>query len=480
MPRDLILLLDISGSMRGRPLDQARAVAAALVGSLRPVDQLEMIAFASRPTRWKARPTAATDGAREDALGWLSALRAHGGTEMHSGILAALEPLREGAQRQVILVTDGLIGQESQIVAEILHRLPAGSRVHTVGVGSGVNRSLTGPAARAGRGLEVVIGVDEAPHDAAARLLRRTSAPLVVDLQVSGSALVEVAMDRLPDLFAGAPARIPVELRPEGGLVVLQGTTPGGPWEATVSVPALSERDAGVARHVARERVEDLELQIAAGERQEVDARIEAIALAAGIASRLTAWIAVSSEATVDPTAPTRTETMPHALPHGMCAEGVGLRRAPAVAAGMAAMAPEMLGVAQRATTRSSRGRKRKQSPPPPAPRAADGRPGFLDRARRVFKRPAPPTEPARIVQRRDDRLVLERDTNRRRIWRLPATVVIVLANGERVTATVDTTSSTAAGTMARGATVRLVLRLDAPLAAEPTHIEMAPEVWTL
>ena len=95
------------------------------------------------------------------AQAWLSKLVASGGTEMRSGILAALEPLRDGAQRQVVLITDGLIGSEDEVLRAITTKLPKGSRVHTVGVGSAVNRSLTQPAARAGRGVELVFGLGE-------------------------------------------------------------------------------------------------------------------------------------------------------------------------------------------------------------------------------------------------------------------------------------------------------------------------------
>jgi Ca-activated chloride channel family protein len=164
--RDLVVLLDTSGSMTGEPLAQARRVVAALVESLTPADRLELIAFSSAPRRWRAAPAEATEAARADALGWLARLRAGGGTEMRHAVDEALRPLRPDAQRQVVLVTDGQIGFESEIVASVLAQLPPGSRLHTVGVGSAVNRSLTGPAARAGRGHEVVIGIGERTRSA--------------------------------------------------------------------------------------------------------------------------------------------------------------------------------------------------------------------------------------------------------------------------------------------------------------------------
>ncbi len=331
LARDLILLLDTSGSMHGEPLAQARRIGAALIDTLGERDRLEMVAFASGVERWKRRPVAMDRRGRERALGWLASRRADGGTEMRSGILEALSTLRPDAQRQVILVTDGLIGFEEEIVREILDRLPRGCRVHTVGVGSGVNRTLTRGAARAGRGEEVILGIGEDPERAARRLCARTDAPLVVDLELSGEALVEHAPAKLPDLFAGAPALVSLRLRPEGGLLRVRGKTAFGVWEQRLEVPAAAP-DVGepaVATLYGRERVEDLETRRAAGgEVDDVDAAIEALGLRFSIATRLTSFIAIADEVSVDPGDPSRRVPMPHELPHGMSAEGVGLRPA--------------------------------------------------------------------------------------------------------------------------------------------------------
>ena len=94
VPRDLVLLLDTSGSMHGEPLSQARRVAIALVQSLGDADSLQMVSFSSRVSHWQPEPRRSHAATRRDAIAWLDALEAGGGTEMHQGILAALEPLR--------------------------------------------------------------------------------------------------------------------------------------------------------------------------------------------------------------------------------------------------------------------------------------------------------------------------------------------------------------------------------------------------
>jgi Ca-activated chloride channel family protein len=331
LPRDLIVLLDTSGSMSGAPLQQARAIIAALLDGLAPDDRFELVAFAREVRRFGPEPLPVA--ARGEALAWLGALEAGGGTEMRRGIEEALRPLRPDSQRQVVLVTDGLIGGEPGVVKAIAERLPAGACLHTVGVGSAPNRSLTGPAARVGRGLEVVVGLGEDVERAAQRLVARTSAPLVLDLSLGGSALVEHAPRRLPDLFAGSPALIGLCLRPEGGTLVVSGRTAAGPWRQTLAVPATAagEGRPGVAHLFGREQIEDLETRLAAGETPgPLERQIEQLALALGLSSRFTSWVAVHEEAR-QPGGPIHRVRMPQQLPHGMSIEAAGLRRAPAL-----------------------------------------------------------------------------------------------------------------------------------------------------
>ena len=329
-PRDLIVLLDTSGSMTGPPLEQARRVVAALVDSLGDTDRLEMIAFSNSPSRWRTGPLEATGETRRDAHRWLAALRAGGGTEMRHALEEALRPLRPDAQRQVVLVTDGEIGFESEIVRSLCHDLPRGSRLHAAGVGACPNRALTRPAARAGRGVEVLAALDEDAERAAARLIAATRGPAIVDLEIGGAAVAGFAPRPLPDLMAGAPVLIALSLNPDGGELRVRGRTPAGPWEERLTVPPTPAGDGGpgVITLYGREAVENLELDLAAGaERDEIDRAVEKIGLEFGLATRLTSWVAISEVPNVDPRLPVRRETIPQELPYGMSAEGLGLRR---------------------------------------------------------------------------------------------------------------------------------------------------------
>jgi Ca-activated chloride channel family protein len=495
VPRDLVVLLDISGSMLGPPLEQAKRLTLALIDTLDDRDQLELVAFANQPQRWKARAVPATVTHRSEAHRWIEALRASGGTEMRAGIVEALRPIRVGSERQVVLVTDGQIGFEREIVAEIRDRLPPGARVHAIGVGSAVNRTLTRSAARAGAGAEVILAPDEDVEPALQRIIARTAAPAVIDLELTGSAVRTVACARIPDLLAESPVLVPVALGPEGGLLVVRGRFADGVWEQRLDVPATAagEGNSTFAALFARERVEELELACAAGDdRAPIDREIERLGLDYRIATRLTSWIAISETRDVDPRAPSRRQSIPHELPHATSAEGFGLR---GIAVFPVQAAPASMSLSQV----KLRGRVGAPGAPPPAPRmmappaplmrASPGEAGDQDedlktavRAERVqldapLQAQFEPLDalelPGTVTLHKDDRLVIAIDVTDALSWLPPESVTLILAYGVEQPARVDAKLSSAAVSAAPGQTLRLVLELDAPLGSVPRRIAL-------
>lgn len=513
--RDLIVLLDTSGSMAGEPLAQAVRIVSALVQSLGEADRLELIEFGSSARRFQAQPVAANSANRAAALSWLRALRAGGGTEMKSGIDAALSSLRAEALRQVVLVTDGLIGFERQILQELTRRLPGGCRLHTVGIGHGVNRSLLQPAARAGRGVEVIVTPGEDVEPACKRLLERIAEPLIVNLRISGSALA-TPPTRLPDLHAGSPALVPLELRAEGGSLEIAGDLVDGRYEQRLDV-APRTADSGAARVLtlyARNRVQDLELELAAGNIESAvgDAAIEGLGIDFQISTRLTSWVAVSDATTVDPTRSTRRVDQPHLLPAGMSAEGLGLRASIAwMSAGPVGGAPGIM----RHRTRLGAAPPMAMAPSPAAPpapmapmappaREAPSAPvgalreseGWMGRIARGISGIFGGDEPAAgggatyaEATRGGGPEVLRgsiRINNKTRLaisfnlpsdfdWHLPQKVKVVL-DGQEIELEVELKHSTQSGQLTSGSEVRLVLKLSGALPSKPVAIHVAGE----
>ena len=336
VPRDLTVLLDTSGSMGGEPLDMAKQVVALLIDSLDEQDRLELIEFSSAPSRYAAEPIAATAAAKQDAIRWVRSREAGGGTEMRAAVIEALAALRVGAQRQVVVVTDGYVGGERQILEALHRKMPASCRLHVLGVGSSVNRSLATSLSRAGRGCEVLIGPGEDPERAAKRLLDRTRLPIVTNVEIAGSALLRHAPERLPDVFEGAPLVAALALRPEGGELVVRGRLARDAWEQRLVVAPVApgRGNQAIVALYGRERVADVEARALFGT---VDGEIEDLGLRFQIATHRTSWVAVDETRRV--TGPKRTQVVPQELPYGTSANAFGLRapRASAMVLGEAA-----------------------------------------------------------------------------------------------------------------------------------------------
>ena len=320
VPRDLVVLLDTSGSMDGPPLAHAKRVVAWLIESLSEQDRLEIVEFSMRPNRYTKQPVPGTPREKEKAIQWLMARQANGGTEMHSAIVDALHGLRPGAQRQVVLVTDGYVGGEEQIVMLLHESLPVSCRMHVVGVGSAVNRTLAASLARAGRGAEVLIGLDEDAERLSKQLIDKTRAPVLTDLVIGGDALIEHAPEHVPDVFAGSPVLASLQVRPTGGEIVVRGNLARGIWEQRIKVPAVAAGDGNqaVVALFGRERVADLEMRWSIGrEAQAIDREIESLGLVFQIATRRTSWLAIDDDRSVDPRLGSRHEEIPQELPYG-------------------------------------------------------------------------------------------------------------------------------------------------------------------
>jgi len=447
LARDLTVLLDTSGSMRGKPLAQAQAIVAAIIQSLGRRDQFELIAFSSFPERFARGPLAATGWAKAMALRWLRKRAAGGGTEMLEGVRAALARESPGSHRQIVLVTDGLIGFEREIVDAI--RSAPHARIHTIGVGSATNRSLTHGVAAAGRGTELTIGLDEDPGEAARRFIARTTAPIVTDVEISGAAFDWFVRDR-EDLFARSPARIALALDPAGGELTVRGRTVNGAWERKLPIPptAAGEGRQAVCALWARKEVELHELFAGGG----ADRRIEDLGLEFQIATPFTSWVAVSEEPSVEPGGNTRRVRQPQALPYGMSAEGVGLFSADR------ARVAEVLG-----RVRGHAGAVRGLSFPRSAVRAhlLRGHADALDEPSAAL-----PVDPhCSLIELVGTRVVLDVWLKFGAAWKPEAWNEVALNDGTTAQARVVLDESSPAGT-ASGSSFRLVLELQRPLAA--------------
>ena len=381
-PRDVVLVLDRSGSMDGWKMVAARRAAARIVDTLTATDRFCVLCFDNVVERMPGaaeRLAEATDRNRFRAIEWLARTPARGGTVMLEPLEQAMRLLTEektDRDRVLVLVTDGQVGNEDQILQRIGARL-AGIRVHVVGVDRAVNAGFLGRLAAAGRGRCELVESEDRLDEAAARIHRRIGAPLVTAVALAADGLqIEpgtVAPSLQPDLFPGVPLTVTGRWRGQpGGAITVGGTSAdGAPFRSRVAA-AVGGNAASTAAW-ARAHLRDLEDRYASltgygtGELDRLEQQITAVSLRHGVLCRFTAFVAVDSRVVTDGAGPHRV-TQPVELPAGWSPSGPGPQTA---AMSLAAMRPSAMGPVAAAAAMPGA----PMPPPPMAPRSGRAAP---------------------------------------------------------------------------------------------------------
>ncbi|HQR18610.1 MAG TPA: VIT domain-containing protein [Gemmatimonadales bacterium] len=209
IPRDLTLVVDISGSMSGTKLEQAKAALAQALAALGPQDRFRVVAFSSSVTEFRTGLTPATRAALADAQEFVSNLSAGGGTNIEGALDVALQSAAgNGRMSLVVFMTDGLpsVGetQPDQIAAAAGSRIGQ-SRIFTVGVGTDVNTYLLDRLAKEGRGSATYVAPNADMEVAVGGLLGRIRHPALANLRIVSApvTLTDAQPSQLPDLFYG-------------------------------------------------------------------------------------------------------------------------------------------------------------------------------------------------------------------------------------------------------------------------------------
>ncbi len=234
LPRDLTLVVDVSGSMSGTKLEQAKAALAQALGALGAQDRFRLIAFSSGVTEFRAGQTLATRANVASAQEFVSNLSAGGGTNIERALDVALA--QAGASERVSLVvfmTDGIpsVGQTEpdQIAAAAGSRIGA-TRIFTVGVGTDVNTYLLDMLAKEGRGSATYVAPNANMEVAVGGLLGRIRHPALTNLRIVSApvTLVDGQPAQIPDLFYGEELVVFGRYRGTGtGSVVIEGERNG-------------------------------------------------------------------------------------------------------------------------------------------------------------------------------------------------------------------------------------------------------------
>lgn len=207
-PKEVFFMVDASGSMRGTPIEKAKESMLQAITNLNPEDTFYIMKFASSTEKLSVKPLTNTPENILNGIQFINDIDAGGGTQMLPGIIDSLDyPHDEGKLRLIVVMSDGQIGNETQILEKIENSLGDQSRLFSFGIGASPNRYLMDNMARIGRGSSYYVSNDEESEVVVDDFYERIESPLLTDLHIDWGDMTvsEIYPNLVPDLFAGQP-----------------------------------------------------------------------------------------------------------------------------------------------------------------------------------------------------------------------------------------------------------------------------------
>lgn len=330
-PKELVFVLDTSGSMSGFPIEKAKEAMQLALKGLYPQDTFNLITFAGDTQILFPQPVPATAENLALAQSFLAGRSGRGGTEMMRAIKAALDSSDEQSHiRIVCFMTDGFVGNDMAIIHEVQKHHNA--RVFSFGIGSSVNRFLLDKIAEVGRGEVEYVGLSDDGSAAARRFHERVRNPLLTDITIDwgGLPVSEIYPSAVPDLFGAKPIILAGRYsHAASGTIKLRGRLAGQPFERSlkVNLPATQPAHDSIASLWAREKIEHLMGEDWIGlQNNSVNGNTRNAITQLGLDFRLmtqfTSFVAVEERVVTDGGQP-RTIQVPVEMPEGVSHEGV-------------------------------------------------------------------------------------------------------------------------------------------------------------
>jgi Ca-activated chloride channel family protein len=319
-PKELVFVLDTSGSMSGFPIEKAKEAMRLAIDGMNPKDTFNLITFAGDTQILFPEPVPATPENVRRAQEFLASRSGGGGTEMMKAIRAALDPSDSQKHLRIVcFMTDGYVGNDQEIVAEV--KKHPNARVFSFGVGNSVNRFLLGKMAEVGRGEVEYVSLRDDGSAAAKRFHQRIRNPLLTDISIDwgGVPVTDVLPAHIPDLFSAKPVVVTGRYAtPAKGTIRLKGTYAGSPISRQIAVdlPGSRPEHEVLATLWARAKIDELS--------REPDSQqaITQLGLDYAIMTQFTSFVAVEETVITEGGTPRRVE-VPVEIPEGVSYEGI-------------------------------------------------------------------------------------------------------------------------------------------------------------
>jgi Ca-activated chloride channel family protein len=327
--RELILIIDTSGSMSGQSITQAKQALQFALTGLRDIDSFNIIEFNSDVTMLSATPLSANSRNIGKANRFIQSLDADGGTEMRSALQTALvDSVQQDSDqtdahsemlRQVIFMTDGAVGNEHELYQLINDQL-GDSRLFTVGIGSAPNSDFMRRAATMGRGTFTYIGKESEVQQKIEQLLNKIEQPVLtnIGLYYLDGSVPDYWPTTISDLYQNEPLWVSIKsVSHQQQPIIVSGNINGQYWQQQLDFEE-NQAAKGIDLLWANAQITSLELYKDNASRDRVNKQVEALGLLYHLVTSQTSLVAVDVTP-VNPLidSPIDVQLQPH-MPHGL------------------------------------------------------------------------------------------------------------------------------------------------------------------
>lgn len=302
-PREVILLLDISGSMNGPSISQMRIFVDRILQNLHPQDTLRVVSFNNTVREFKPVPVSASPEHVAEARQFVRGLRSSGGTNLLPALRTVLQDDGDEStgSRYLFLLTDALVGNDDSILGYLRNPEVSDARIFPVCFGAAPNHYLISRAADIGRGFAMQVTNQDNPAELAARFNAKTSAPYLTDVSIDWGTLNvrDVIPNRIPDLYAGKPLVVTGRFdKPGSDSITLTGNVQAQPVELSMvlDLPENEPKHDSLGTVWARQRIREIwNANVGRETARSID-EITRLGLEHQLITRYTSFVAVEEE----------------------------------------------------------------------------------------------------------------------------------------------------------------------------------------
>jgi Ca-activated chloride channel family protein len=318
LPRDIVFIIDTSGSMQGNSIEQAKTSLMLALDKLSHTDRFNIVEFNSIHRSAFANLKEVNDTSIQKAKNWVNSLSADGGTEMKPALKTGFQHFEKNEKlKQLIFITDGAVGNENDLF-NLIYTHAGDIRLFTVAIGSAPNNYFMKKSAEFGRGTYTHIGSSAEVQEKMDTLFNKIEGAVAQNITINWHTDNEQYPKRIGDLYQGEPLVVISKLENPGKQLTASGLTLSEHWQRDITMNE-SGNAKGLSRLWARKKIEDIENQEISGTLGPESAKkqITELALQHSLLSKFTSFVAVEHKKSRPKNDLLKSENIPNQIAKG-------------------------------------------------------------------------------------------------------------------------------------------------------------------